>query len=56
MASRKGNAIVRGYFERVSWSVLDKYWPIVREMIKGHAGVYALYKGASSTTWVLPTT
>lgn len=45
MVSKKGNAIVRGYFERVSWSVLDKYRPIIREMIKGHAGVYALYKG-----------
>jgi hypothetical protein len=45
MASKKGNAIVRGYFERVSWSVLDKYRPIIKEMIRGHAGVYALYKG-----------
>lgn len=45
MPSKKTNAIVRGYFERVSWSVLDKYRPIIKDMIRGHAGVYALYKG-----------
>ena len=44
MAS-KSNTIVRGYFERVSWRVLDRHRPIVRELIRGHAGVYALYKG-----------
>lgn len=41
----KSNSIVRGYFERVSWRVLDRYRPIIRELIRGHAGVYALYKG-----------
>ena len=45
MAARNSNAIVRSYFERVSWKVLDKYRPIVKLMIKGHAGIYALYKG-----------
>ncbi len=42
---RKPNGIVNSYFERVSWQVLDKFRPIVREMTRGHAGVYALYKG-----------
>ena len=37
--------MVRSYFERVSWKVLDEYRPIVKLMIKGHAGIYALYKG-----------
>ncbi|MCO5096631.1 MAG: DUF2924 domain-containing protein [Rhodocyclaceae bacterium] len=45
MATKKPNSIVRGFFERVSWKVLDKYRPIVKQMIRGHAGVYALYKG-----------
>lgn len=45
MTSKQTNSIVRGYFERVSWKVLDKYRPTVKQMIKGHAGVYALYKG-----------
>ena len=45
MATKKSNSIVRGFFERVSWQVLDKYRPIVKQMIRGHAGVYALYKG-----------
>lgn len=41
----RSNGIVKSYFERVSWQVLDKFRPIVREMTRGHAGVYALYKG-----------
>jgi hypothetical protein len=31
--------------ERVSWRVLDTYRPVIRRLIRGHAGVYALYKG-----------
>ena len=42
---RKPNGFVKSYLERVSWQVLDKFRPIVREMTRGHAGVYALYKG-----------
>lgn len=37
--------IVRAYVERISWRVLDQWRPIVVGLIKGHAGVYALYKG-----------
>lgn len=40
----KQNAIVREYLERVSWQVLDQYRPIVRDLIRGHSGVYALYR------------
>ena len=45
MAKGRSNGFVSGYFERVSWKVLDKHRPIVKLMIRGHAGVYALYKG-----------
>lgn len=45
MAKRKNNGFVSGYFERVSWKVLDKHRPIIKLMIRGYAGVYALYKG-----------
>lgn len=44
MAMKIKNAIVRGYMERVSWRILDKYREIIVEFIRGHAGVYALYK------------
>ena len=44
MTAKKSNAIVRGYIERVSGRVLENYRPIIKEMIRGHAGVYALYK------------
>jgi hypothetical protein len=45
MAKRPSNGLVSGYFERISWKVLDKHRPIIKLMIRGHAGVYALYKG-----------
>jgi hypothetical protein len=45
MAEKNANAIVKGYMERVSWRVLDKYRDIIVEFIRGHAGVYSLYKG-----------
>ena len=44
MAQKRKNTIVRGYFERVSWKVLDKHRLAVRDLIRGHAGIYALYK------------
>jgi len=37
MDGKKRNGIVRGFFERVSWQVLDKYRPIVKQMIRGRA-------------------
>lgn len=42
---KRTNTFVREYLERVSWKVLDAYRPVIRSMIRGHAGVYALYKG-----------
>jgi hypothetical protein len=36
---------VREYLERVSWKILERHRLIVRDMIRHHAGVYALYKG-----------
>lgn len=42
---RTAKSFVREYLERVSWRVLEKYRPIVRDMIRGHAGIYSLYKG-----------
>ena len=30
MTKKQTNSIVRGYFERVSWKVLDKYRPTVK--------------------------
>lgn len=44
MTARSKNGIVTSYFERVSWRLLDMYRPIIKEMIRGHAGIYALYK------------
>lgn len=45
MANSK-DGIVREYIERVGGDVLDNdhYRSIIGQMIKGHAGVYALYK------------
>lgn len=45
--SKADNAgLVRAYIEKVSGSLLeDQYRPIIASMIRGHAGVYALYKG-----------
>lgn len=45
MARMKTDVLVREYFEQVSGQVLDAYRPIFGKIIKGHAGVYALYKG-----------
>ena len=38
------NVIVREFVERISGRILEDYRRIIAEMIKGHAGVYALYK------------
>ncbi len=45
MAKTKENAFVLSYVERVSWQVLEEHRPIIKGMIRGHAGVYSLYKG-----------
>lgn len=42
---KSSQIFVREYLERVSWKVLEKYRPVLRNTIRGHAGVYALYRG-----------
>src|SRR5258708_18117900 len=37
--------LVREFFERVNGKVLEEYRATVKQLIHGHAGVYALYKG-----------
>jgi hypothetical protein len=45
--ARDGNGgLVREFIEKISGSMLeDQYRPAVAALIRGHAGVYALYKG-----------
>lgn len=45
MPGRKREVLVREYLERVSGQAFESYGAILGRMIKGHAGVYALYKG-----------
>lgn len=40
---RKSDSLVSEFFEKVSWELLEKYPQIVNEMIRGKAGLYALY-------------
>ena len=41
---RKARAIVSGYLEKVSSSIFDKYQGEITEMVRGHQGLYALYR------------
>lgn len=42
---RKTDGLVSEFFEKMSWEFLENYRDIINGMIKGKAGVYALYKG-----------
>ena len=42
MANRK--QLVTGHLESVSWRVFDQYPDVVRDLIRGHSGIYALFK------------
>lgn len=42
---RKTVGLVSEFFEKMSWEFLENYRDIINGMIKGKAGVYALYKG-----------
>ena len=42
--SRKSKPIVIGHLEKVSRGIFDKYKKQITNMIKGHHGVYALYR------------
>ena len=43
--TRKSKPIVTGYLEKIGAKVFDDYSSVITEMIKGHQGIYALYKG-----------
>lgn len=46
MAKALRSGLFTEYLERVSGKLLeDEYRPVIARMIRGHAGVYALYKG-----------
>lgn len=45
MPRRRPDAIVSAYLENLSGSVLERYPKIVRALIQGRSGIYALYKG-----------
>ena len=45
MARRKTNHLVCEYLEAIDRKLLVEYQDIVREFIRGHHGIYALYKG-----------
>jgi hypothetical protein len=41
---KKTSQLLRGFLEGISWKVLEEYQPIVRQLIRGRSGVYALYR------------
>lgn len=46
MTRKKPDSLVKEFLEKVSGSLLeDQYRPVIAKMIRGHAGIYALYKG-----------
>lgn len=42
--NKKSRALLQGHLENISWRVLEAYPVVVRELIRGRYGVYALYK------------
>ena len=46
MSSMKKHALIREFIEKMSGDILDvRYRPQLAGLIRGHAGVYALYRG-----------
>jgi hypothetical protein len=46
MSRERNTGLVREFIEKISGSMLeDQYRPAVAALIRGHAGIYALYKG-----------
>ncbi|WP_150102944.1 GIY-YIG nuclease family protein [Sideroxydans lithotrophicus] len=45
MMKKKADNLVTEFFEKISWKILEEYPQIINEMIKGKAGLYALYHG-----------
>ncbi len=44
MAKKRKNTVFLGHLEDISWKALENYHEILREMIRGKAGLYALYR------------
>ncbi len=40
----KKNQLFVEHLENVSWKVLEEYSSVIRDMIRGRFGIYALYK------------
>lgn len=40
---KKTDGLVSEFFEKISWEIFEEYPQIINEMIKGKAGLYALY-------------
>lgn len=40
----KSRHLVVEHLEDISWKVLEEYRHVVRDMIRGHSGIYALYR------------
>ncbi|MEH6585216.1 MAG: GIY-YIG nuclease family protein [Halioglobus sp.] len=38
------NALVIGQLEDVSWEVLEEYSSVIKSMVAGKSGIYALYR------------
>ena len=39
----RNHHLVIGQLENISWEVIEKYRPIIRDIIRGKSGIYALY-------------
>ena len=42
--TKKTKSIITGYLEKIGSNVFDDYSSVITELIKGHQGIYALYK------------
>lgn len=47
MAGKRQKRLVIGHLEKVSGEVFDQYPSVIRDLIKGKSGVYALYRNDS---------
>jgi hypothetical protein len=47
MAGKRQKRLVIGHLEKVSGDVFDQYPSVIRDLIKGKSGVYALYRNDS---------
>ena len=40
----KARSIITGHLEKIGSNVFDNYSSVIKELIKGNQGIYALYK------------